>query len=66
MTKYKRQWRELSDETKEKISNSSKNKPKSFDHRQHISQAMIDYWRGVPHKPEDNNEDMTMADFLNG
>ena len=29
MKEYKRQYRELSDETKQKISNSSRNKPKS-------------------------------------
>ena len=45
MKNYKRQWRELSDETKE-----------------WISQSLIDYWRGVPHKP--GNEDMTMDEFL--
>lgn len=45
MKNYKRQWRELSDETKERI-----------------SQSLRDYWRGVPHKP--GNEDMTMDEFL--
>ena len=59
---YKRQWRELSDEHKEKISQSSKNKPKSMIHRQHISQAMKEYWKDVPHKPED----LSMDDYLNG
>lgn len=59
---YKRQWRELSDEHKEKISQSSKNKPKSIIHRQHISQAMKEYWKDVPHKPED----LSMDDYLNG
>ena len=65
MQHYKRQWRELSDEHKDKISQSSKNKPKSAEHRQHISQAMIDYWRGVPHKPEDG-DGLTMDEYLNG
>ena len=45
MKNYKRQWRELSDETKERI-----------------SQSLIDYWRGVPHKP--GYESMTMDEFL--
>lgn len=63
MNNYKRQWRELSDEHKDKISQSSKNKPKSAEHRLHISQAMVDYWRGVPHKPEDA-DDMSMDEFL--
>ena len=44
MKNYKRQWRGLSDETKERI-----------------SQSLIDYWRGVPHKP--GNEGMTMDEF---
>lgn len=51
MKQYKRQWRELSDEHKERISQATANKPKSFTHRQHISQAMKEYWREVPHKP---------------
>lgn len=62
MKRYKRQWRELSDETKERISQSSKHKPKSVAHKEHISQSLIDYWRGVPHKP--GNEGMTMDEFL--
>ncbi len=62
MKNYKRQWRELSDETKERISQSSKNKPKSAAHKEHISQSLIDYWRGVPHKP--GKEGMTMDEFL--
>jgi hypothetical protein len=62
MKRYKRQWRELSDETKERISQSSKNKPKSAAHKEHISQSLIDYWRGVPHKPD--NEGMSMDEFL--
>ena len=51
MKQYKRQWRELSDEHKKKISQATANKPKSYTHRLHISQAMKDYWREVPHKP---------------
>lgn len=62
MKNYKRQWRELSDETKERISQSTKNKPKSAVHKEHISQSLRDYWRGVPHKP--GNEDITMDEFL--
>ena len=51
---YKRQWRELSDETKNKISRATSNKPKSATHKLHISQSMRDYWETVGHKPEDN------------
>lgn len=62
MTHFKRQWRELSDAHKEKISQSSSGKPKSTAHRQHISQSMKQYWRGVPHRPE--GEDMSMDEYL--
>ena len=51
MKEYKRQYRELSDETKQKISNSSRNKPKSDQHKQHISQGMKNYWESVPANP---------------
>lgn len=58
---YKRQWRELSDETKQKISQSSLNKHKSESHKAHISQAMKDYWQNVPHRP---NGELSMDEFL--
>lgn len=61
MKNYKRQWRELSDEHREKISQASSGKPKSASHRQHISQAMKDYWEGVPHRP---HQDLSMDEFL--
>ena len=48
---YKRQFRELSDETKEKISAANRNRPKSEMHRQHISQSMKKYWEQIPHRP---------------
>ena len=51
----KRQFRELEQETKEKISRSSKGKIKSDLHKQHISQAMRKYWKTVPSK---NNQDV--------
>lgn len=54
MKNYKRQFRELSDETKNKIANSNRNKPKSAEHKMHISQAMEQYWQTVPNKPKDN------------
>ena len=51
MSKYKRQYRELDDETKEKLSQANKGKHKSIEHRNHISQSMIKYWKSVPNKP---------------
>jgi hypothetical protein len=51
MSEYKRQFRDLSDETKMKISLANKGKKKSDIHKQHISQGMLDYWKDVPSKP---------------
>lgn len=53
---YKRQFRELSDETRQKISMANKNRPKSETHKQHISQAMKDYWSRIPSR---NTETVT-------
>ena len=57
MKQYKRQYRELEDATKQKISQSSKNKPKSEIHKQHIRQGMIDYWETVEHRPDETTMD---------
>lgn len=64
MTTYKRQYRELPDETKKKIQASTQGKPKSAEHKMHISQAMKDYWQKVPHNPE--HEHLTMDEYLHG
>ena len=56
MKEYKRQYRELSDETKQKISNSSRNRPKSSEHIERIRQGMQKYWSQVEHRPDENNE----------
>lgn len=64
MKNYKRQWRELSDEHKEKISQASTDKPKSIEHKMHISQAMKEYWQSVPHRPDSESGHTTMNDFL--
>ena len=61
MKNYKRQYRQLGDETKSKISTSAKNKPKSEEHKRHIQQSMLRYWQTVPNKPES----LTMDDYLN-
>ena len=62
MKHYKRQWRELADTHKEKISHSSSGKPKSMAHREHISQSLKQYWQGVPHRPDE--EHLSMDEFL--
>lgn len=59
---YKRQYRELDVATKEKISAAAKGKSKSAMHREHISQAMKDYWQSVPHRPSG----ITMDDLIGG
>ena len=51
MAEYRRQYRELSGETKAKIAQANRSRPKSEAHRQHISQAMKDYWSQVPRRP---------------
>ena len=59
MSEYKRQWRELEDSTKEKISKAMKGKSKSSYHKEHIRQSMLNYWQTVGHKPAqdgDNSE----------
>lgn len=45
---YKRQYRQLDDDVKQKISASSRNKPKSEEHKEHIRQGMLQYWETVP------------------
>ena len=49
---HKRQYRELSDETKNKISNSTRGKSKSFTHRQHLSIALKAYWETIGNRPQ--------------
>ena len=60
---HKRQFRELDDATKQKISQSLKGRSKSYSHTQNISKGMKDYWANVPSKnkevePENNDETM--------
>lgn len=56
MNTNKRQYRELSDETKAKISQSMKGKSKSFTHREAISNGLKDYWKTIPNKPTTNDK----------
>ncbi len=52
---FKRQYRQLDDDVKQKISASTRGKPKTEEHKEHIRKSMIKYWQGVPDRP-DNNE----------
>lgn len=57
MSEYKRQWRELEDTTKEKISKALRGKSKSSFHKENIRRSMLDYWSKVEHKPTQDDED---------
>ena len=59
-TVYKRQFRELTDETKGKISNSLKGRHLTQQHRNAIAHSLKDYWATVKsiHDVEQNNNDL--------
>jgi hypothetical protein len=46
-----REFRELSDETKAKISQSMRGKSKSYTHKEKISNSLKAYWKTIPNKP---------------
>ena len=52
---FKRKFRERDEITKMKISNSLRNRSKSAEHCQAISQGLKNYWEGVPSMK--NNEE---------
>ena len=60
MENRKRQYRELSDITKQNIRKATIGKSKSESHKAHISQSMKRYWSSIPHKPQQT----TMNDLL--
>ena len=51
---HKRKYRELDDRIKQSIGQALRGKPKSESHKQHLSQALQDYWKTVPSRG--NNE----------
>ena len=51
-----RQFRQLSDETKKKISQSLRGKSKSLTHKDNISNSLKNYWQKIPNKPETDSE----------
>lgn len=55
---YKRQYRQLDDTTKEKISQSLRGRTKSATYTQAISDGLKKYWTSVPNQPN-NNENKT-------
>lgn len=54
---YKRQYRQMSDETKQKISQSLKGRSKSMSHVENIKNGLKSYWEHIPNRPdvEQNN-----------
>lgn len=55
MNTGKRRYRELSPETKMKISQSLKGRLKTPSHIEAISKGLRDYWQTIPHKPDEND-----------
>ncbi len=51
-----RQFRNLRDDTKMRISQSLKGRSHSETHKQAISNAMKAYWAKIPYRPSENNE----------
>lgn len=58
MNNKKRQYRELSDETKAKISQRLKNRTKGTTHKENISNGMKKYWETIPNKPIDGGNEI--------
>lgn len=53
-----RQFRQLDDQTKQKISRSMVNRPKSDLHKANISKGLKAYWQNIPSRPTpENNEE---------
>ena len=54
---YKRKYRQMSDETKQKISQSLKGRSKSMSHVENIKNGLINYWKNIPNRSdvEQNN-----------
>ncbi len=58
----KRQFRDLRDDTKMRISQSLRGRSFSETHKQAISDAMKAYWSTIPYKDEENNESNNQND----
>ena len=51
-----RKFRELNDDTKQRISQALKGRGLSDSHKEAISNGMRAYWATIPNKPSENNE----------
>lgn len=52
----KRQYRQLDDTTKARISQTLKGRTKTQDHKQAIANGLTNYWKTIPEKPKSENE----------
>lgn len=52
----KRQFRQLDDATKLRISQKLRGRSMSDSHKEAISNSMKAYWQTIPNKPSENNE----------
>ena len=52
----KREFRNLRDDTKLRISQRLRGRSLSDTHKQAISDAMKEYWATIPYRPTENNE----------
>lgn len=50
-----REYRQLSDITKAKISQSMKGRTKTPTHRENISNGLKTYWQSIPNKPQNGS-----------
>ena len=53
-----RTYRELNDDTKQRISQGLKNRTLSDSHKEAISNGMRAYWTTIPSKPNDGNNEI--------
>ena len=51
---YKRQYRQMDDTTKMKISQALKGRSKSMTHKENIKNGLRDYWKNIPNKPTED------------
>ena len=51
-----RTYRQLDDDTKQRISQAHKGRGLTDNHKQAISDGMRAYWATIPNKPSENNE----------
>ena len=58
----RRQYRDLRDDTKMRISQSLKGRSHSETHKQAISNVMKAYWATIPYRDEENNESNNQSD----